>query len=137
MHEVRFAGIAERLLRAGVAPRHVRRTVFELAGHFEDLRTELRARGLSEAEVDTEASARLGADAIVDATLAQPELRSWTWRRPVIAFTILPLATYAALFVTTLRLLVIGVNVSARSSRRVSTRCRAVPARSPSHRHHP
>src|SRR5688572_24078689 len=41
MHEARFSDIAEQLLRGGVAPRHVRRTLFELSVHFEDLLEEL------------------------------------------------------------------------------------------------
>ena len=58
MHEARFAGIAEQLLRAGVAPRHVRRTVFELSGHFADLLDELRTRGVTGSEAEAEASER-------------------------------------------------------------------------------
>jgi hypothetical protein len=37
MHNSRFDGIRERLLRGGVAPRHVRRTLQELEDHFTDL----------------------------------------------------------------------------------------------------
>ena len=37
MHDQRFASLAERLLRGGVAPRHVRRTIFELQCHSNDL----------------------------------------------------------------------------------------------------
>ena len=105
MHEVRFADIAEQLLRGGVAPRHVRRTVFELSAHFEDLLDELRARGLSEEDAAIEASARLGADAMVAETLARPELRSWMRRRPLVAFALMPVAAYVALFVIGLSLL--------------------------------
>lgn len=112
MHELRFAGIAEQLLRAGVAPRHVRRTVFELSGHFQDLLEELRTRGLSEQDAEAEASTRLGAEAVVAAVLARPELRSWMRRWPLVAFAMVPLVTYAALFVGTLALLVVCLELA-------------------------
>jgi len=109
MRETRFAGVAEQLLRVGVAPRHVRRMVFELSGHFEDLLDELRARGLAECDAEAEASARLGAEGVVAAVLARPELRSSMRRWPLAAFVILPVAAYAALFVAGLTLLVVCV----------------------------
>jgi hypothetical protein len=112
MHEHRFADVAEQLLRGGMAPSHVRRTVFELSAHFEDLLAEVRAQGLSENDAAAEASARLGADAMVARFLARPELRSWARRRPVIAFALLPVAAYIALFVVGLALLVGGTELA-------------------------
>lgn len=109
MHEARFAGIAEQLLRAGVAPRHVRRTVFELSAHFSDLLDELRAHGCDEQEAASAAAARLGAEAIVSEVLARPELRSWMRRRPLVAFALLPLAAYAGLFVIGIVVLLVGI----------------------------
>jgi hypothetical protein len=112
MHEARFANIAKQLLRGGVAPRHVRRTVFELSVHFEDLLGELRARGLSEGDAATEASARLGAEAMVAEVLARPELRSWMRRKPIVAFVLLPVAAYLALFVSGITLLIGGIELA-------------------------
>jgi hypothetical protein len=112
MHEARFSDIAEQLLRGGVAPRHVRRTLFELSVHFEDLLQELRARGLSEAEAATEASARLGAEAMVADVLVRPELKSWMRRRPLLAFALLPVAAYVALFVIGLAALLVCVELA-------------------------
>jgi hypothetical protein len=106
MHEARFASIAEQLLRAGVAPRHVRRTVFELEGHFADLLDELRMRGVTGRDAEAEASARLNAEAVVAAVLARPELQSWMRRRPMVAFAIFPLVAYAVVFVGGVALLV-------------------------------
>jgi hypothetical protein len=37
MPQPRFDRLSERLLRAGIAPRHVRRYVRELSDHFDDL----------------------------------------------------------------------------------------------------
>jgi hypothetical protein len=52
--------LRERLLRAGVAPRHVRRYLTELADHLADLRREEESTGLSRAEAEAAALARLG-----------------------------------------------------------------------------
>ena len=37
MHELDLSRLQSELLRSGVAPRHVRRTVDELNDHYEDL----------------------------------------------------------------------------------------------------
>ena len=87
----RFAPLAERLLRAGVAPRHVARIASELESHFEDLVAEERATGLSACESEARAAARLGSDdAIAASIIERDELRSWCGRRPWLAFTLLP-----------------------------------------------
>ena len=41
MRSNRFAAVGERLLEAGIAPRHARRAVIELTDHFDDLAAEL------------------------------------------------------------------------------------------------
>jgi len=81
----------------------------ELADHFDDLCEEMEARGLSRQEADAEASARLGTSALVEGVLARPELRSWVRRWPWVAFTILPVAMYAGLFVATMITLIASV----------------------------
>src|ERR1700730_5057535 len=53
-----FHELRERLLRAGVAPRHVRRYLAELADHLADLRAEEERAGALDAE--RAALARLG-----------------------------------------------------------------------------
>jgi hypothetical protein len=76
-----FASLSERLLRGGVAPKYVRRTVTELRDHFSDVKDEALASGLSHDEAEREASSRLGTeDVIVDDILAKPELQSWAAR---------------------------------------------------------
>ncbi len=79
-----FASLSERLLRGGVAPKYVRRTVTELRDHFSDVKDEALASGLSHDEAEREASSRLGTeDVIVDDILAKPELQCWAARWPM------------------------------------------------------
>ncbi len=78
-----FEPVRERLLRSGVAPVHVRRYLRELSEHFSDLVGEEQRAGRSPDEAKAAARARLGADeALAEAMLAQPALRSWTGRAP-------------------------------------------------------
>jgi hypothetical protein len=99
MHDERFASLAERLLRGGVAPRHVRRTIFELQCHSNDLVGEFIAAGDSIEESEARASARLGTDdLLVENILARSELRSWATNWPWVAFGLLPLITLPVFF---------------------------------------
>ena len=94
-----FKELRERLLRGGVAPRHVRRYLRELTDHFADLvATEERA-GHTRAEAETLSLARLGTvDTLAEAMLQQPRLRSWTARLPWAIFTLAPLILLAAAY---------------------------------------
>lgn len=111
MRSARFASVGEQLLSAGVAPRHARRAVFELAGHFDDLVAELQDKGLERAEAEAEAAARLNPDALVAAAIARPELHSWVRRWPLASCTVFPLAMYMAFVVGSISLIVGGVTV--------------------------
>jgi hypothetical protein len=100
MRNTEFAALRERLLRAGVAPKHVRRTIAELEAHRQDIVTELRGRGVSAAQAEADARARLGSDETIAASvLARPELRSWARKRPWAAFTIMPILSFAVAMV--------------------------------------
>lgn len=55
-----FNELRERLLRAGVAPRHVRRYLRELSDHLADLTAEEVSAGRSGTNADSAALARLG-----------------------------------------------------------------------------
>lgn len=104
-----FPALREQLLRAGIAPRHVRRYLAELTDHLADLTAEERTRGLSPADARTAALARLGTpDTLADAMLAQPRLRSLAARAPWAVFTLTPLAFLAALWLLSLSLLWYG-----------------------------
>jgi len=105
----RFEGLSRRLLRAGIAPRQVKRLVAELEAHFADLVAELRTAGLSQAESESQAAARLGTeDVLVTDILARPELQSWARRWPWLAFVLLPLLTLPVQFVLSM-LAAVGV----------------------------
>jgi hypothetical protein len=78
-----FEPVGETLLRAGVAPTHVRRYLRELSEHLCDLVAEALDAGASLGDARVTARARLGADeALVNAMLAEPSMRSWTGRAP-------------------------------------------------------
>lgn len=96
----RFALLSERLRRAGISPRRVRRLISELEAHFDDLVAELRSTGLSHAESESQAAIRLGTEDVLAASiLARPELRSWARRWPWLAFAVLPLLSLPVQFV--------------------------------------
>ncbi|HEX4077870.1 MAG TPA: hypothetical protein VHX61_03220 [Rhizomicrobium sp.] len=78
-----FEALRERLLRTGIAPRHVRRYVGELRDHFDDLVREETANGALQGEAEIRARRRLGSDSDLAAVmLACPELRSLAARYP-------------------------------------------------------
>ena len=91
-----FDRLSERLLRAGIAPRHVRRYVRELSDHFDDLVREEKEVGAAHELAETRALSRLGReDDLADAMLARPELKSLTWRFPWAVFGLGPVALLA------------------------------------------
>jgi hypothetical protein len=98
----RFEELRERLLRAGVAPRHARRFVRELSEHYEDaLQAEL-AKGAERGAAEHAARLRLGTeDALVQSMLAQPELRSRGARFPALVFGVGPLLLWSVVLLTT------------------------------------
>lgn len=79
-----FGSLAERLLRAGIAPAHARRLVAELETHYASLLEEELARGEPLAAARITARTRLGSDQdIVSKAREQPALRSWGARWPL------------------------------------------------------
>ncbi|HTM89147.1 MAG TPA: hypothetical protein VL155_13160 [Terriglobales bacterium] len=94
-----FAELRERLLRAGVAPRHVRRYLSELGDHFTDLRAEEESAGRSRAEAEAAAWARLGTmDELARAMVEQRQFQSWCARAPWAMFGVGPLLFLAAAY---------------------------------------
>jgi|GEM_PF-6952518 len=111
MVDQRFNELREQLLREGVGARHVRRAVSEIEQHFRQLIDERVARGMSEHDARIEAHGALGTNRIlVQGYAAQPELRTWSRRWPAIWFTLMPLAGYLALSVTSMVVLVTVVH---------------------------
>jgi hypothetical protein len=94
-----FRELRERLLRAGVAPRHIRRYLRELTDHLADLVAEEQRAGHTFANAEAVALTRLGTtEHLAQAMLQQPQLRSWTARIPWAIFTLAPLALLAAAY---------------------------------------
>jgi hypothetical protein len=93
--------LGERLLRAGVAPRHVRRYVKELSDHLADLTREEGRSGLSRTDAEAAALRRLGSiEQLAQAMIEQRGLHSWSARAPWAVFSCTPLLvlTLAYLF---------------------------------------
>jgi hypothetical protein len=87
-----FNELRERLLRAGVAPRYVRRYLTELADHLADLRVEEERAGRSRADAESAALVRLGGiDDLVKAMIEQRQFQSWGVRAPWAMFGLAPL----------------------------------------------
>ncbi|MDJ0794291.1 MAG: permease prefix domain 1-containing protein [Woeseiaceae bacterium] len=98
MHKPEFRVLAERLSDAGIAPRHVRRTVGEMRDHYEDLVEAGIERGLRRDAAHEQALRELGqVDDLVQEMAAHPELKSWASRYPRTAIVVYPLACLAAL----------------------------------------
>jgi hypothetical protein len=100
-----FSELRERLLRAGVAPRHVRRYLAELADHFADLIAEEEHAGRNRTEAESAALTRLGSmDDLVKAMIEQRQFQSWCVRAPWAMFSLAPVlllagAWFVALFI--------------------------------------
>jgi hypothetical protein len=86
-----FDQLRERLLRAGIAPRHVRRYLAELADHLADLRAEEERAGRSGADAQSAALIRLGEiDDLATAMIKRRQLQSWCVRAPWAVFSLAP-----------------------------------------------
>src|SRR6202030_3488731 len=92
-----FGELRERLLRAGVAPRHVRRYLNELSDHLADLRAEEERAGHTRADAESAALIRLGGmDSLARAMIDQRQFQSWSARAPWAIFGLGPLCILAA-----------------------------------------
>lgn len=91
-----YQRLSERLLHAGIAPRHVQRYVRELGDHFDDLVSEEMAGGAARELAETKALSRLGHDDdLAEAMLSRPELRSLAARYPWAVFGLGPVVMLA------------------------------------------
>jgi hypothetical protein len=94
--EMFFNELRESLLQAGIAPRHVKRYLTELAEHFADLTAAEQGVGLNPA-AQSAARIRLGtADNLANAFIQQPQFQSWSTRAPLAIFGAAPLLFLAA-----------------------------------------
>lgn len=86
-----FDALQERLLRGGIAPRHVKRYLRELTEHLADLTQAQRDLGYDEDDAAARARAALGPDAeLADAMIQQRDFRALAARFPWAVFAILP-----------------------------------------------
>ena len=107
-----FDELREQLLRGGVAPRHVRRYIAELADHLADLLAEENRPGRSPADVEAAAMARLGSiDNLANAMIEQRQFQSWCARAPWAMFSIAPALILAAAWAVALFILWSGWNI--------------------------
>jgi hypothetical protein len=107
LHELR-----EQLLRAGVAPRHVRRYLAELADHLADLRAEEEHAGRSRADAESAALARLGSmDDLAKTMIEQRHFQSWCARASWAMFSLAPALVLAAAWAVALFILWSGWNI--------------------------
>lgn len=105
----RFVELREQLLRAGVAPRHVRRYLDELTDHVADLREEEVGAGKAGIDAENAALERLGnAEQLAEAMLARPELRAWSARAPWAVFSVGPVVLLSGLYLIACTLLWTG-----------------------------
>ncbi|WP_353069984.1 hypothetical protein RBB75_06875 [Tunturibacter empetritectus] len=94
-----FHELRERLLRAGVAPRYVKRYLSELVDHLADLNAEEERAGLSPGDAKSAALLRLGeTEDLARAMIDQRQLQSWSVRAPWATFCLAPLSLLAAAY---------------------------------------
>lgn len=110
-HELR-KDLRERLLRAGVARRHVNRYLAELTDHLEDLKAEEERAGLKGMDAEASALIRLGTtDELASAMAQQRQLQSWCARAPWAVFGLVPVMALAGSWIIALFILWSGWNI--------------------------
>jgi hypothetical protein len=98
MRDERFESLRLELLRSGVTPVYVERTILELTEHYSDLESAALASGLGADEAAHAARATLGDErAIAAAILAHPELLTFSTRYPRVAHCLQSAAAIGAL----------------------------------------
>jgi hypothetical protein len=91
-----FENVREQLLRAGIAPRHVRRYVTELGEHLADLSARERDAGHDAKAAAERARTVLGADGQLVQAMLDRAPHSLTVRAPWAVFALLPVLTLVA-----------------------------------------
>jgi hypothetical protein len=92
-----FESVRERLLRAGIAPRHAARYVVELREHLADLTARERSTGLDDRAAGERARTVLGTDAQLAQAMIDKTPRSLATRAPWAVFALLPLVALIAI----------------------------------------
>ncbi len=90
--------LATNLLKNGIAPKHVHRTVHELRDHYDDLVDSAVDAGANSKTARGLASRELGSmDEFVREMASRRELKTWAFRYPKLAVVVYPLACLAVL----------------------------------------
>jgi hypothetical protein len=98
MREPDFSSLATELLRMGITPHHVQRTVHELRDHYDDLVDAAVDGGANSKAARRIASRQLGSIEEFAAEMSSHrELKTWSFRYPRLAVVIYPLACLAIL----------------------------------------
>lgn len=92
MSDLNFQKIRYELIRGGVSPKFVKRTLGELEAHFSDLESQAIRENLSRSKAKERARKSIGDEnTIVKEILGKPELKSLVWRYPGTVFVLGPL----------------------------------------------
>lgn len=98
MRELDFDALATRLSNAGIALRHVHRTVNEVRDHYDDLVDAAVDDGASSRKARRLATQQLGSmDDLVANMASRRELKTWAFRYPRTAIVLYPVACMALL----------------------------------------
>jgi hypothetical protein len=98
MRDERFESLRLELLRSGVTPVYVERTILELEEHYTDLECAALASGLDADEAAHVARATLGDERVIaSAILAHPDLLTFSTRYPRVAHCLQSAAAIGAL----------------------------------------
>ncbi|MGM0633957.1 MAG: hypothetical protein ACQETO_12395 [Pseudomonadota bacterium] len=93
MSDLNLDDLRRAMLRGGIAPRYVRRTVNELQQHFQDLVDKALADGASPLEAEHRARTALGDErTLLDNVMNRDELKSWSAKYPRSVPLLAPLA---------------------------------------------
>jgi hypothetical protein len=92
MSELDFREMRVELIRGGVAPKYIERTLMELNTHYRELKNQAIIDGLAENEAQERARQAIGNEStLVKEILSKPELKSLSWRFPKTLFILAPL----------------------------------------------
>jgi hypothetical protein len=91
-----FESVRDQLLRAGIAPRHVRRYIIELREHLADLSARERSAGLDARAAGERARAVLGAEVQLVQAMIDRTSRSLAARAPWAVFALVPVVMFVA-----------------------------------------
>lgn len=98
MREPDFNSLATELIKCGIAPRDVHRSVYELRDHYDDLVDVAVDEGANSKEARRTASQQLGSmENFVAEMNSRKELKSWAFRHPRAAIFFYPVAYLALL----------------------------------------